>query len=74
MRLESKAIDIESLERDLKLNSESVIKQVSTEFHKQLNFDKIKATKAQMPIATPVTSSPSNPTTATVSDQKSKEL
>ncbi|KAH8264709.1 hypothetical protein KR044_001822 [Drosophila immigrans] len=46
MRLESKDIDIDVLERDLMANTESVIRQVSTEIRKQFNLEKLKAAKA----------------------------
>ncbi|XP_017870559.1 PREDICTED: tetratricopeptide repeat protein 17 [Drosophila arizonae] len=49
MRLESKDIDIEVLERDLMASTESVIRQVSTEIRKQFNLEQLKAAKAQMP-------------------------
>ncbi|XP_034490281.1 tetratricopeptide repeat protein 17 [Drosophila innubila] len=46
MRLESKDIDIDVLERDLMANTESVIRQVSTEIRKQFNLEQLKAAKA----------------------------
>ncbi|XP_017002368.1 tetratricopeptide repeat protein 17 [Drosophila takahashii] len=49
MRLESKDVDIEVLERDLKANTDAVIRQVSTEIRKQFNLEQLKAAKAQMP-------------------------
>jgi len=49
MRLESKDVDIDVLERDLKANTDAVIRQVSTEIRKQFNLEQLKAAKAQMP-------------------------
>lgn len=49
MRLESKDIDIDVLERDLMANTESVIRQVSAEIRKQFNLEQLKAAKAQQP-------------------------
>ncbi|XP_037936675.1 tetratricopeptide repeat protein 17-like [Teleopsis dalmanni] len=48
MRLESNDVDIESLERELKITSEAVIKQVSAELKKKLNSDNVKTTKVQI--------------------------
>lgn len=39
MKLESKEVDIESLERELKANSDAIIKQLSSEFHTQFDFN-----------------------------------
>ncbi|XP_030386525.1 uncharacterized protein LOC115633260 [Scaptodrosophila lebanonensis] len=52
MRLESKDVDIDVLERDLKANTDAVIQQVSTEIRKQFNLEQLKAAKAQMPAKT----------------------
>ncbi|KAH8420289.1 hypothetical protein KR009_008788 [Drosophila setifemur] len=49
MRLESKDVDIDVLERDLKANTEAVIRQVSSEIRHQFNMEQLKAAKAQMP-------------------------
>ncbi|XP_055371325.1 tetratricopeptide repeat protein 17 [Condylostylus longicornis] len=42
MRLESKNVDIETLEREINTNSEEIIKKLSIDFSSQLNFDKNK--------------------------------
>ncbi|KAH8396150.1 hypothetical protein KR222_004134 [Zaprionus bogoriensis] len=49
MRLESKDIDIDVLERDLMAKTESIIRQVSADLRKQFNLEQLKAAKAQMP-------------------------
>lgn len=47
MRLESKEVDIESLENELITNSEAIINRLSDEFHTQFGFNKMKHKKTQ---------------------------